>query len=223
MRTPKPLQQYKGPLTIPQICAGMNAATENATRLAKDARLLLSNGCFPSAASLATLSIEESGKVVILRRFVTSNKADLKDLWREYRSHTKKNINWIFPELVAKGARKLEDFRTMVREESDHPEVLDALKQIGFYTDCLGKGNWTIPADTVDEKLATQLVRTAEILAPERKMTTRELELWEKHMKPVWNVNFEWMKQALVNWYADMQSEGIAPAGANPMERCSVF
>jgi len=45
----------------------MNAATRNARRLAADARLLLDAGRLPTAAALATLSIEETGKVSILR------------------------------------------------------------------------------------------------------------------------------------------------------------
>ena len=99
------LAQYRRSLTIEQVAAGMNAATANARRLAQDARALLASGRFPTAASLAALSIEESGKVVILRRFLTAGPDDIKGLWKEYRSHTKKNINWILPQLVAQGAR----------------------------------------------------------------------------------------------------------------------
>ena len=64
------LSPYRGALTIKQVAKGMNAATNNARRLAQDARLLLDNKRWPTAASVAALSIEESGKVVILRRFL---------------------------------------------------------------------------------------------------------------------------------------------------------
>ena len=50
------------------------------------------------------------------------------------------------------------------------------------------------------------------------RVSVRELELWVKHLGPVWNKNPDWMKQALVNWYAEMQTEGLAPAGANKMQ-----
>jgi len=209
---------FRGPLSTAQLAAGMNAATKNASRLAKDARLLLSNSRWPSAASIATLSIEESGKVVILRRFLTAAEDEIKSLWKEYRSHTKKNLHWILPDLVAKGARKLDDFYPMVDRKSDHPEVLDTVKQLGFYSDCLGNAHWSMPEDVVDETLAAQLVTSAEILAPERSVSGRELELWIKHVVPVWNSSEEWMKKALVNWYADMQAEGLAPSGENAME-----
>ena len=212
------LKPYRGPLTLVQIADGMNSATANAARLANDARLLLENGRWPTAASVAALSIEESGKVVILRRFLLASKEEVGTLWKEYRSHTKKNLNWIVPDLVAKGARSIEDFRPIADKTSDHPQVLDALKQLGFYTDCLGEAHWSLPTDVVDEALARSLVATAQLLAPERKIPVRELELWVKHLGPVWKKNNEWMKKALANWYADMQAEGLAPAGANKMD-----
>lgn len=212
------LAPYRGPLTIEQVATGMNVATANARRLVQDARLLLDNKRWPTAASVAALSIEESGKVVILRRFLTTNQDEIKRLWKEYRSHTKKNINWILPELVAKGARRLEDFRPIVDSASDHPEILDVTKQIGFYTDCLGETHWSLPVEVVDEALAKNLVNAAEALSPERNISVRELELWVEHVGPVWNKNLDWMKQALVNWYGAMQAEGLAPAGPNKMQ-----
>jgi hypothetical protein len=45
----------------------MNAANRNARRLVADAKLLLDAGRYPSAAALAALAIEESGKTSILR------------------------------------------------------------------------------------------------------------------------------------------------------------
>lgn len=209
---------FRGPLTIVQIAAGMNAATVNAARLASDARLLFSNGRWPSAASLAVLSIEESGKLVILRRFLLASEEQIKSLWKDYRSHTKKNLNCIVPDLVAEGARKLEDFLPIVDKTSDHPQMLDTVKQLGFYSDCLGKGYWSLPDEFVDEELASQWVRTAEILSPGREITVRELELWVKHMKPVWKKDSEGTKTALANWYGEMQAEGLMPAGPNQME-----
>jgi AbiV family abortive infection protein len=208
---------YRGTLDAAQIAAGMNLATSNASRLASDARLLLENKRWPSAASIAALSIEESGKVVILRRFLTATDEEVKSLWKSYRSHTKKNTNWILPDLVSKGAKTLEDFRPMIDGTSDHPATLDTIKQLGFYSDCLENAHWSDPESVVDEVLATQLVKAAEILSPARVVTVRELELWVKHMAPVWNKSADWMKTALVNWYAEMQAEGLVPSGENSM------
>ena len=63
----KKLDAYRGRLDASQVATGINAAIENAKRLADDASLLLEVGRFPTAASLSILSIEESGKVSILR------------------------------------------------------------------------------------------------------------------------------------------------------------
>ena len=212
------LTPFRGALTIEQVAAGMNAATENARRLAQDARLLLDNKRWPTAASVAALSIEESGKVVILRRFLTAKTDEIKGLWKEYRFHTKKNINWILPELVAKGARRLDDFKPIVDSASNHPEALDATKQLGFYTDCLRHVDWSLPCEVVDEALAKSLVAKAEILSPERTITVRELELWVEYLGPISNKSPDRMKQAYVNWYGAMQVEGLKPAGPNKMQ-----
>ena len=101
------------------------------------------------------MAVEEAGKVSILRRLALAmTDIDVSDAWKEYRSHTAKNVLWMFPALVASGARKLEDFRPLFSQDSEHPYLLDQLKQIGFYTDCLGKANWSVTVEVIDEPLA---------------------------------------------------------------------
>lgn len=215
------LDSYKGPLSITQIADGMNAALRNATRLAKDARLLFDADRLPSAVSLAILSIEETGKISILRALAfAGNEQDLKTEWRRYRSHTSKNLQWILPQLMAAGARSLDDMRPLFDEDSDHPQVLDQLKQIGFYTDCLGsKAHWSIPEEVIDLDLTKKLVDTAEILSSGSQTTEREIVLWVEHLGPVWRQSDRQMKQALVDWYGAMQAEGLKEAGPNKMEQ----
>jgi AbiV family abortive infection protein len=211
----KKLNQYKGRLTSSQIAQGMNAARLNGKRLAKDAALLLKHGSSPTAASVAALAIEEAGKASILRELALArNEQDLKEAWRDYRSHTRKNVMWILLELVSKGARKLDDFKPIFDPESDHPQVLDHIKQLGFYSDCLGNAHWSVPHEVVDEGLATILVRAAEALtAGEREVTPKEIDLWVKHLRPVWKGHFSWMRQALENWHGEMRESGLIPAG----------
>ena len=216
----KKLDAYRGKLDAAQIAAGMNAAIENAQRLAADAETLLKGGSFPSAASLAALAIEEAGKVSILRSLsVAKSQAEINEVWKDYRSHTRKNVAWVMPQLVADGAKKIEDFRPLYDEMSDHPHLLDQLKQLGFYTDCLGKAHWSKPAEVIDEKLARMLVETARILALGSKHSEKEIQLWIEHVGPVWKKDMAWMKQAVVNWYAAMQAEGLAKEGPNTMEQ----
>jgi len=218
------LDQYRGPLSPAQIADGMNAAIDNAARLANDAKILLESHSYPSAASLAILSIEESGKVTVLRGLALArDEYEQMDAWREYRSHTCKNAMWLFPEMVAKGGRKLNDFSKITDPSSDHPYVLDKLKQVAFYTDCLGASHWSIPHEVIDEKLASLLVDIASLLAKKHHVTTKEVELWIKYMKPVWGTSEAFEKAALKNWYADMQVHGLAPVGDKEMAEFDSF
>jgi len=218
--TKKKLDSYKGKLNAAQIAAGINAAIQNAKRLIEDASLLFEACRYPSAASLAILSIEESGKVSILRSLALARTSeDIADAWRDYRSHTKKNVGWLLPQLVGQGARKLDDFKPLFEESSDHPYVLDQLKQIAFYTDCLGEAHWSMPKEVIDESLAKLLIQIAKILSSDKYVSKTEIELWIKHIGPVWKRAPSWMKQALCNWYREMQDAGLAPAGENEMEK----
>ena len=219
MKHANKLKQYRGRLNPEGIATGINVSMHNAQRLAGDARLLLDAGRFPSAASLAALSIEESGKVPILRGLALARTQDeLQESWRHYRTHTKKNFAWILPTLTAKGAKHLEDFQPLFDPDSDHPLLLDQVKQLGFYSDCLGTGHWSAPTAVVDQRLADTLVRIAEFLARGDDKTVREIELWVEHVGPVWKGKMEWMKKALANWYEAMRAEGLLPASAVDMD-----
>jgi AbiV family abortive infection protein len=193
------LDAYKGKLSASEIAAGINAANVNALRLANDAQKLLETGSFPTAASLAALSIEESGKVSILRQLSTATTADeIKASWKSYRSHTRKNVQWLLPELAVKGARTLEDLRPLFDENAEHPFILDQLKQLGFYTDCLGNKNWSIPSNVINEELSQSLVKTAKLLAGKSEITIQEIELWIEHVGKESNSDFDSMKEALM-------------------------
>ena len=215
----KKLNQYRGRLSPKQIADGMNAAQRNARRLVDDAKLLLDAGRFPSAASLAILSIEESGKTSILRQLsVAKDDKEIADCWRAYRSHTKKNAMWILTELFSKGARKLDDFLPMFSDGAEHPQLLDQVKQISFYTDCLGNAHWSEPTDVIEEPFARTIVQIADIFARDKAISAQEIELWIQHIGPVWMANPDWMRKAVENWYSEMQQVGLKPAGPNEME-----
>ena len=61
------LTQYNGKLNAAHIALGMNAARRNARRLADDAKSLFDIASYSTAAVVAILSIEESGKKSTLR------------------------------------------------------------------------------------------------------------------------------------------------------------
>jgi len=208
------LDQYRGKLTPEQIAAGMNAAAQNSQRLVADADALLKAGRYPSAASLAILSIEESGKVSILRGLALAKTAEqLKEAWKDYRSHRSKNFAWIMPDLVARGARTLDQVLPTVDPYSEHPRVLDGVKQLGFYTDRLGDANWSTPSEAIGKELAARLVGTAKALARAREITPKEMELWIEHLGPVWKGPMAWMKTALLEWHSAMREAGIEVKG----------
>jgi len=217
----KKLNGYRGKLSPQQIAEGINVAKKNSYRLVRDAEFLCEAGRYPSAASLAILSIEESGKVSILRQLALArDEKEIAECWRDYRSHTKKNVAWLSPQLFVNGARRLEDFRPLFDAESNHPFLLDQLKQIGFYTDCLGQGHWSIPENQIDESLAKGLVQIADIHSRSQKeVTALEIELWIKHLKPVWKTNMTAMKVAIIDWEKDMVEHGLAEKSENNMEK----
>ena len=217
--SPKHLNSYKGKLNPSQIAEGINIAERNARRLLEDAQILLDAHRYPTAASVAILSIEESGKKSILRQLaLVETDAEVSRTWKEYRSHTKKNVLWLMPQLVMEGARQLDDFRSLVEPVAEHPYILDQVKQISFYSDCWGKAHWSDPAEVVDKDLATMLTQIAKIFASGNEVTTKEIELWVKHLGKTKSRSLTDQKEALLHWYAEMQELELAPKGQNLKE-----
>ena len=203
------LNRYSGRLIPSEAAAGMNAAISNARRLAEDAQLLLDAKRFPTATSLAILSLEESGKVSVLRGVLCGGQSALAANWKRYRSHSEKNFLGLVPDFVRRGARFLEDLRPLMTEATANDRGdLDSVKQLGFYTDCLGKGHWSTPTDAISEELATSLVRKAIAMVPKKTVTSRELELWVEHMRP-WPAPLAEMSAKLATWARAMTREGL--------------
>ena len=119
--------------------------------------------------------------------------------------------------MAAKGARRLDEFGSLFDDKAEHPFLLNQVKQIGFYTDCLGKAHWSLPMEVIDKAMATTLVKTADLLAQTKQVTETEIELWIKRMKPVWKGSRVQMEKALIQWYQEMQEKGLAEKGKNAM------
>ena len=210
----KKLSQYNGRLDAGQIAQGMNAARRNARRLAEDAKLLLEAARYPTASALAILSIEESGKDSILRQIAGSPSENvLRDAWKNYRSHRHKNAMWILPDLIQQGAKDLTSLQPATDPSADHTAILDQVKQISFYTDCLGNAHWSEPEDVIDEKLAEALVSIATLFTERGTVTAKEVELWIEHMRPVYGASLEDMKTALLAWYSALRENGLWEEG----------
>ena len=210
--TSKRLNSYNGRLDYKQIADGINCSKRNSVRLAEDARILLDAHRYASAASLAILAIEESGKSFILRSMaIADDDKEVLDLWKDFRSHTKKNVLWLMPQLFMDGARILDDYKSLFESESEHPYTLEKLKQISFYTDCLGKAHWTEPSLVIDKDLATALTQVAKMFAKATEVKEKEIELWVKHMGGVKESSLQEQKVALLNWYAEMSEFELLP------------
>lgn len=180
------MTQYRGPLTAEQASEGILLARKNASRLIADADLLLEADRHASASALAILAIEELGKVQIIKTILLrADGADLKQGWKEYRSHRAKNVLWILPKLAAEGARTMMQVRKATHIDGDHTAMLDAVKQLCFYTDCFNESpRWSDPGDAVDPSFAHSIIATAKMLHQERVTTARELQLWVEIVKP---------------------------------------
>ncbi len=215
-----PLTQYKGPLSLEQAAQGIAFARSNADRLTSDAEILLGAKRYPSAIALAVLAIEELGKVQILKSMILhTDPAELKKSWKEYRSHRAKNVQWILPGLAAEGARTLEQLRAATEAKGEHTALLDAVKQLAFYSDCLGENaRWSNPEDAVEPQLAASILGVAKLLNRDKVTEVRELELWVKLVGPHYAKPS--MVDALLNFQRQMFEEGLTDI---PMETMEAF
>lgn len=198
----------------------MTRALRNAARLAEDAQALFARDRIPSAAALAILSIEESDKVSILRQMaIAEDEKECQQLWKAYRSHTKKNTLWLFGELVQKGARSLDELRPLVDPSSDHPDILDQIKQLCIYTDCFTKAKWSSPDEVEVLGLAPYLVKMAKILGTPKVVTPEEVQLWQKHLLPVKHARMATQKRAVMDWYHEMKLLGLSEESPEDVEK----
>ena len=215
MRRPKKrlLPPFKDRLTVAQAAQGIEFALKNARDLLGDAEFMLMNERWPRACALAVLAIEESGKPGILRALLLARSdQELHDEWTGYRHHTAKNVSWILPDLVSSGARQLEELRSLFDKSSDHPHLLDSIKQLALYSDCFGDCHWSLPYEAIDQSLAESIVSVAKVLVsnrPTAMTSAAELELWVKHIRPVWKGPMEDMKRALLACYQEAESIGV--------------
>jgi AbiV family abortive infection protein len=214
------LDRYSGRLSAAQIAAGMNAAEDNAARLLADAVMLLNAGRYPTAASVAILCIEEAAKVSTLRQIATCrDDSERREVWNEYRSRRGKNRHSIIPSPCAKVARHLDERRQGSDAVADRSGTIDILKQLGFYTDCLGDATWSNPEAMIEQQLAEQIIGIA-LLSVEGgyRHTAKEIELWIAHLTPVMDKPVQWQKNALLNWHRAMAEHGLAGADTNAVE-----
>ena len=101
---------------------------------------------------------------------------------------------------------------------SDHPYILDNLKQLCLYTDCVNNSKWTSPAAVEMLELTSYLLSMAKALIKEEDVTEKELQLWRHHVIPTKHATFEDSKRAIANWYADMRANGLSTASEEDVD-----
>ena len=216
------LTQYSGVLTPSQASKGIDAARRNGRSLLDDAILLFENNRWPRSAALSILTIEEEGKIPLIRELLLArSQKELNKSWKSYRSHVKKNVLAAMIDYVRDNP-KLEDFRPIYSPDADFPQRLDAVKQISFYSDCLGDVNWSLPEEVVDQQLAHSLLTTARALVPISECameSSAELQIWVKHLKGIWpDAPMEDMKKALLACYEEARILGVLRGSATVEE-----
>ena len=220
--------RYQGPLSPRQAAEGIAAARANAKALLEDAETLLQRESWPRAFGLAVLAIEEAGKTRIIRELVLArDEKECRTAWREYRTHSKKTLLTILPELAARGARRFDELaRPMFDPTSNHGPELEADKQSAFYTDVLSDGTWTLPERAISESDARKVVLTARLLAgkkSEAMSSEAELTLWVKHLRPIRGETDQVrLRQAVVACYAEAEAMGVLQ-GSGPTEGLREF
>ena len=111
--------------------------------------------------------------------------------------------------MVAGGARDLESLRLATQSDAEHTALLNNVKQIGLYSDCLGNVHWSEPDKVIDRGLAQMLVNIADLFARKEAITPEEIELWIAHLGPAYGAPLETMKEALLNWCRAMNEAGL--------------
>ena len=140
---------------------------------------------------------------------VAKSPEELRAAWRRYRDHRSKNGAWILPSLAAQGARQLRHLAETVERDAEHTAILNSLKQVGLYTDCYGSNaHWSEPSEIIDGGLARTLVGIAELLSKEKVVSPREIELWVRHLSPLWNTSEK--PHALIRWATALHREGLS-------------
>jgi AbiV family abortive infection protein len=214
-------RQYNQRLTPKKAAEGIKTIMYNAKALLSDAQLLFDNDKYERATALAILAIEEAGKISIIRAILLEdNQKEFNKEWKRFRSHAEKNWGLSFHDYVDKEANNIENFRPIF-EDNDHAQIFDQLKQLVIYTDLFKNGNWSSPDKVITKEIAASILTTAKTFAgkDEQAMTTEnELELWTKHLKPVWKKDMLKMKQALIKCYNEAEELGLLTGSANTKE-----
>lgn len=149
-------------LDIESIVDGMIACADNSRKLASDAGRLYARRRYSTAGALAIMSLEESGKVLLLSvalsETLKGGKPDWNGFWKAWHSHKLKDMAASVMDLGARGSDAAGlAIRTMILQD------LPRMRERCLYVD-REKSRWTRPADA-DRNWVFELLDAAESLA----------------------------------------------------------
>ena len=144
------------------IIDGMIACAANSKKLAADANRLYARRRYSTAAALAIMSLEESGKVLLLSvalsETLRGNSPDWNEFWKAWRSHKLKDMSASVLDLGVHGADAASlAIRTMILQD------LPRMREQCLYVD-RAEGRWTRP-ESVDRDWVLELLDAAECIS----------------------------------------------------------
>lgn len=152
------------PLSIDQIEEARSKILLNATELIEEAELLLRNGRFTRAYSLAHLACEEMARIPMLVRAAMDKTrkrpVDWKRLDRRLRSHTEKITGILHTDYLMDPHTKNDEDIKRLNESLAKVEDFNMLKNQSLYTTLVGD-SFLRPFETIPPDLATNLVELA--------------------------------------------------------------
>ncbi|WP_101927035.1 MULTISPECIES: AbiV family abortive infection protein [Luteimonas] len=176
------ITRYWGEMSVSEIAIGMASIASNARRLLRDARSLHASSAYSSAIALSILSVEESGKSFFLRKMlIADNAREFKDLWKGFRTHTLKNKNLHFADLLASEEVDVDRFVARLLNPGTASTNFENIKQLGLYADCYQTTGWHSPHDEASD-VSEFLLASAERLLIDPP-TEEELELHARHFR----------------------------------------
>jgi AbiV family abortive infection protein len=185
MKKTNQLKKYEGNLTPFEAATGIQAARLNALDLVVTSELLYNRKRYAHSTAIATLSIEEAGKVPILLSIFLGLGQPTKKLWQDYRRHIAKTktlnvgiesrIAVFFPEIE-------KETKNHIANNGPNSSDLEVNKQLSLYSDCFETKEgvtWHVPQNTEWQKHAWERLNEAKALAHGlRDYSPEELAVW---------------------------------------------
>lgn len=193
--------------TVEQIAAAINATRRNGRALVEESRILFAAGRYARAGALAILSIEEAGKINVLRCVAVARSAEERENFaKDLTSHREKNSHWIIGALRQNAPFPMLVLSALEGKDGGHSKYLDKLKQATLYTDIIKDGSCREPKDVMNGALAEELINCAEELLPDVVTAPQELELLRNHFSQC--ENFYDLVEAIGGFLGELKTEG---------------